>query len=91
MSGYDNARDFALWLIDHGATVGWMPGVDTGDHQYVAIEAVRNGRRVKATWHTRKTGTYQLFSVLIRGDVGDWRDDTIARAKALIEEATCDR
>ena len=64
------AREFAVEAIDAGWSVMLLHGVDTGDSPFVSVEAKRDDRHIRVTWHTRQTGTYRLFSCAIgRRDV----------------------
>ena len=59
------ARNFAIEAIDARWDVLVRHGIDTGDNPFVTVEARRGDRHVMATWHTRATGTYRLFSCMV--------------------------
>ena len=82
-----NAREFLDFAIDHGASVMWQRSEDTGGNPYVTITVLINGWKLEATWHTRETGTYRLFSLIARGPNRGWHDVTLAKARELITKA----
>lgn len=64
------------YLVEHNE--------DTGGNPFVAITVKWADHEIRATWHTRKTGTYQLFSVIARLPHRGWHDITATQAIALI-------
>lgn len=56
------ARQFASDAINADWNVLVQHGTDTGENPFVSIEAIKTGRHLRLTWHTRETGTYRLFS-----------------------------
>jgi hypothetical protein len=64
-----NALADNMWsfVVNHGK--------DTVESPYVSIEAARGGVEVRVTWHTRATGTYRLFSCMVKK-----RDVTLTKA-----------
>lgn len=80
-------------LLLQAANAGWSALIrqtkDTGGNPYVTVEGRRPDGSLAGftvTWHTRKTGTYRLFTCLHRGDTGGWRDASLKAVKAAIEE-----
>lgn len=59
-------------------------GEDTGGSPFVSITVKWPQHEVRATWHTRNTGTYRLFSALATLPNQGWHDITATRALALI-------
>lgn len=54
-------------------------GTDTGDNPYLTVRGLnRSGGEFRTTWHTRGTGTYRLFSSMVRTR-GTWQDRTLTR------------
>lgn len=68
---------------------------DSGRNLFVRLEAAPfwGGPLIRATWHTRGTGTLRLFSCMIR-DAGtvQYHDTSLKQARALIapEPVTAD-
>jgi hypothetical protein len=75
---------------EHGWAVGHQFSVDNGGSPFVTVAiAKRAAYYVRLTWHTRATGTYRLFSKIMRteSDVGPgpWRDTpSLSRIHELI-------
>lgn len=77
-------------LVRAAQAAGWAVLVghaqDSGGSPYLTVTAVdtmepeRLGLEVKATWHTRATGTYRLFSCLLFRPYRGWVDVTVTRA-----------
>jgi hypothetical protein len=42
--------------------------------------------QIRATWHTRDTGTLRLFSLIVQQPRQDWRDRSVKAALQLISE-----
>ena len=72
--------------VDAGRSFMLAHGVDTGDHPFVALTVKWEGHEVRATWHTRSTGRYRLFSLLARYPGSGWHDVTADRAIELIRD-----
>jgi hypothetical protein len=78
-----NARELIDACLDSGWSILVQHGKDTGDSPFVSIEAAesRDGRKVRATWHTRGSGTYRMFSCVIGK-----RDASLRSAIAYVAE-----
>lgn len=74
-------HDVVEALLDHGWSYFLNHGKDTGDHPFISVEARRGNQDVRITWHTRATGTYRLFSCLVKK-----RDTTLTRALETITQ-----
>ena len=74
-------RELIDALLDNGWSVLVQHGKDTGDSPFVSIEAAKStdGPKLRATWHTRGTGTYRLFSCMVNK-----RDDTLTKAMEAV-------
>lgn len=60
------ARALLDLAITYDWPVAWLPSVDSGGNPYVTVRGRHpDGRAFEATWHTRATGTYRLFSAAI--------------------------
>lgn len=76
-------------LVDDLRATGWLfqveHGEDTGGAPYLTVRARHreSEREVRATWHTRNTGTYRLFSAMLFRPYAGWRDLAV---KALRSE-----
>lgn len=80
-----NARELINACLDNGWSVLVQHGIDTGSSPYISIEAAKPGnRKIRATWHTRASGTYRLFSCMA-GRPG-LRDATLKDALAFARE-----
>lgn len=65
-----SAQDFAIDAIRSGWSVLLKHGKDTAGSPFVSVEAVKDERHLRITWHTRSTGTYRLFACSLNlGDV----------------------
>lgn len=83
------ARDFMNLAIDHGWAASYEPGIDTGGARYVTVTAARRGgEAVRATWHTRNTGTYRLTSCIAKGGTRGWYDLPLTAARSLVTAAS---
>lgn len=67
-------------------------GEDIGGHPFTSVEVVchpadARPARVNATWHTRDSGTYRLFSLIASypSSTVQWNDLTLTRALHLIQ------
>lgn len=74
-------RDLVRTAQAAGWLVGVGQGVDSGGSPFLSVEAREPGdaRKIKATWHTRSTGTYRLFSAMLFEPWEGWRHTTAAR------------
>ncbi|WP_435113850.1 hypothetical protein [Nocardiopsis synnemataformans] len=67
-------------------------GIDNGGAPYVTVRIVwkREGQdvpvEIRATWHTRTTGTYRLSSAIARWERQDWHDISITKACTLVAD-----
>lgn len=70
------ARALALEAVAKGWTAGWMEGEDNGGNPFITLHmGKREGAYYTITWHTRDTGTYRLFSKMVRRVPGaSWTD-----------------
>jgi len=68
-------RELIITLMDGGWSFVVNHGKDTGDSPFISIEARRGTDHLMATWHTRATGTYRLFTCMINR-----RDTTLTKA-----------
>lgn len=76
-------REFIIELMDAGWSFVVQHGKDTGDSPYISIEAKRSKESdtIRATWHTRATGTYRLFTCMVNK-----RDVTLAKALDVVRK-----
>jgi hypothetical protein len=83
-----NAREFLERAIIAGAGVAWLPGVDSGGNPYVTIRATKHLKyELRLTWHTRETGTWRLFSALVRTiNSPQMHEITLKAAYKILEE-----
>lgn len=70
--------------LERGRSYSVIHGTDTGDNPFVALTVGWDGHEVRMTWHTRSTGTYRLFSAIVRTPTRDWHDVTATAAAELI-------
>lgn len=70
------ARQFATDAINADWNVLVQHSTDTGENPFVSIDAIKSGRHLRLTWHTRDTGTYRLFSCALGN-----RDVTLTAAR----------
>lgn len=73
--------------VDAGRSLILAHGIDSGDHPYVALTVKWDNHEVRATWHTRATGSYRLFSAIARYPHHPWHDVTADRAIELIRDS----
>lgn len=66
-------------LMENDWSFALSHGADTGGADYVTIHAARDNHELWATWHTRGTGTYRLFSCLLNK-----RDVTLKKAMEVV-------
>lgn len=86
ISTAQHARDFLSFAIDHGWAASFVPRVDNSGAPYVTVTAAHSpDTEIRASWHTRDTGTYRLMSCITRGGRRDWYDITLTAAQTLIE------
>jgi len=80
------ARELLLCAVDHGWSATLEHGIDTGENPCVIVTARRelSPYQVRVTWHTRKTGTYRLFSATAGRNLGT-RDVTLTRAIEMLQ------
>lgn len=77
-------------LVDDLRANGWPfrvdHGEDTGGSPYLTVNARHreSERGVRATWHTRGTGTYRLFSAMLFRPYRGWRDLAVKALRAEI-------
>lgn len=74
----------ALWALQ------WQE--DSGGSAFVEFRIGRHGQdahtEVRASWHTRDTGTLRLFSCIQRKPGRGWHDASLTKAIATITEGT---
>lgn len=75
-----NARPLVDALLEAGWSFVVMHGADTGSSPYVSVEGKGDDSEVKCTWHTRETGTYRLFTCLVRSPGQAWHHSTLRKA-----------
>lgn len=87
MNVHPAARELLLLAIDNGWSAGLKHQTDSAQNPYVTVTAVRpeQPKRVEVTWHTRKTGTYRLFTCLVGAGVSA-HDTTLQGARQALEE-----
>lgn len=74
---------FAAAAAEAGWRVRQGHGADTGGAPFVTVYARRGMWEVRATWHTRHTGTYRLFTCIARSPRRTWFDTTLTEAAAM--------
>ena len=70
--------------LEHGRSFLVSHGSDSGDSPFVALNVKWDLNEVRITWHTRDTGTYRLFSCLVRTANSNWRHVTMAKAIEIV-------
>ena len=87
MSGAEFPKN-ARPLVDALLAAGWSfmvaHGKDTGSSPYVSVEGKGPDSEVKCTWHTRGTGTYRLFTSIVRLPGRAWHDATLKKVLEVI-------
>lgn len=81
-AGLKKAVDAAL---KHGRPFIVNHGMDSGDSPFVALTVKWDELyEVRLTWHTRDTGSYRLFSTLVRTATRNWHWVSMSAAIDLI-------
>lgn len=77
-----------ITLLD---STGWsyslQHGLDSSGHPFITINGIPHWddiTAIRATWHTRNTGTLRLFSCMARQPYRGWRDMPLSKIRRII-------